>query len=97
MLSSRVILNLNDPLLGQIDEEKERTGATRNGTVTRILEKYFTERKEKQQLYDEWFIAEVKRGLHSLETEPLIDHEDVMNEVHELLEAKRLSHASKVV
>jgi predicted transcriptional regulator len=91
MLLYRVILNLNELLLGQIDEEKDRTGATRNGTITRILEKYSAERKEKQQLYDEWFIAEVKRGLHSLETELLHDHEDVMNEVHELLEAKRLN------
>ena len=89
MLSNRVILNLDDLLLGQIDAEKERTGATRNGTVVRIMEKYFAEQREKQLLYDEWFIAEVKRGLHSLETEPLHDHEDVMNEVHELLETKR--------
>ena len=44
------------------------------------------EQQEKRRLYDEWFIAEVKRGLHSLETESLHDHEDVMREVHELLE-----------
>ena len=74
MLSNRIILNLDTPLLRQIDLEKERNGATRNGTVIRILEKHFTEQQEKQQLYDEWFIAEVKRGLHSLETEPLHDH-----------------------
>ena len=91
MLSSRVILNLNESLLGQIDKEKDSAGATRNGTITRILEKYFTERKEKQQLYDEWFIAEVRRGLHSLEMEPLHDHEDVMNEAHELPEAKLIA------
>ena len=97
MLSNRVILNLDGSLLEQIDAEKERTGATRNGTVVRILERHFTEQQEKQRLYDEWFIAEVKRGLHSLETEPLYDHEDVMREVHELLETKRMNHASKVV
>ena len=84
-------------MLGQIDAEKERTGATRNGTIVRILEKHFMEQQEKQQLYDEWFIAEVKRGLHSLETEPLHDHEEVMREAHELLETKRMSHANKVV
>ena len=94
MLSNRIILNLDTPLLRQIDLEKERNGATRNGTVIRILEMHFTEQQEKQQLYDEWFIAEVKRGLHSLETEPLHDHEDVMREVNELLEAK---HASEMV
>jgi metal-responsive CopG/Arc/MetJ family transcriptional regulator len=92
-----VILSISKPLLGEIDAEKERTGSTRTATVTKILEKYFTERQERQKLYDEWFIAEVNRGLHSLKTEPLHDHEDVMREVHELLEAKRLSHASKVV
>lgn len=97
MLANRVILNFDSPLLEQIDAEKERTGATRNGTVVRILEKHFAEQQEKQRLYDEWFIAEVKRGLHSLETEPLHDHEDVMREVHELLEAKRMKHASEVV
>ena len=97
MLSNRVILNFDDPLLVQIDAEKERTGATRNGTVIRILEKHFTEQQEKQRLYDEWFIAEVKRGLYSLETEPLHDHEDVMREIHELLETKRMNHASQVV
>ena len=96
-MSNRVILNFNDTLLEQLDAEKERTGATRNGTVIRILEKHFEEQQEKQRLYDEWFIAEVKRGLHSLETEPLHDHEDVMREVHELLETKRMNHASKVV
>ena len=96
-MSNQVILNFDDPLLAQIDAEKERTGATRNGTVIRILEKHFTEQQERQRLYDEWFIAEVKRGLHSLETEPLHDHEDVMREIHELLETKRVNHASKVV
>jgi len=96
-LPNRVILNISEPLLEQIDAEKERTGATRATTVTRILEKYFTDRQEKQKLHDQWFIAEVKRGLHSLETEPLHDHEDVMREVHELLETKRLRHASKMV
>ena len=96
-MSSRVILNIDDSLLRRIDAEKERAGATRNGTVIRILEKHFTERQEERRLYNEWFIAEVKRGLRSLETEPLHDHEDVMREVHELLETKRLSHAPKMV
>ena len=97
MLSNRIILNFDNTLLEQIDAEKERFGATRNGTVVRILEKHFAEQQEKRQLYDEWFIAEVKRGLRSLDTEPLHDHEDVMREVHELLETKRMNHASKVV
>ena len=96
-MSSRVILNLDTQLLNQIDAEKERTGATRNGTVVKILTKHFEEQQEEQRLYDEWFIAEVKRGLHSLNTEPLHDHEDVMNEVQELLNTKRIDHAHKMV
>ena len=42
-------------------------------------------------------LLEVKRGLHSLETEPLHDHEDVMREVHELLDTKMMNNAPKVV
>ena len=97
MLSNQLILNIDGSLLEHIDAEKERTGATRNGTVIRILEKHFSEQQEEQRLYDEWFIAEVKRGLRSLETEPLHDHEDVMREAHELLETKRMNHATKMV
>jgi len=91
------MLNFDDALLAQLDVEKERIGATRNGAITRILEKHFAEQQEQRRTYDEWFIAEVKRGLHSLETEPLHDHEDVMREVHELLESKRMNHAPEVV
>jgi len=96
-LNGRVILNLNEQLIHCIDAEKKRAGATRNGIISRILERHFAEQQEKQQLYDEWFVAEVKRGLRSLETEPLHDHEDVMLEIDELLKTKRTNHASKVV
>ena len=96
-MSNRLVLDLDDTLLGRIDAEKEITGTTRSGAITRILEKHFAEQQGKQEFYDEWFVAEVRRGLHSLETEPLYDHEDVMREAHELLETKRVNHAPKVV
>jgi len=96
-LPNQVVLNFDDALLTRLDAEKERIGATRSGTVVHILKKHFAEQQEQQQAYDKWFVTEVKRGLSSLETEPLHDHEDVMREVHELLENKRMNHAPEMV
>ena len=96
-MSTRVILNFDEELLIRIDEEKKRSGATRNGAVVHILEKYFEDQDERKKLYDEWFIAEVRRGLESAENEPLHEHEDVMREIDELIESKRPQNASKVV
>jgi len=97
MLSNRVILNFDGPLLEQIDAEKKRTGATRNGTVVRILEKHFTEQQEKQRLYDEWFMAEVAKGIKSAREEPLVDHEDVVKQVDAIIAKAREKNAAEVV
>ncbi|MDR1875531.1 MAG: hypothetical protein LBQ90_11045 [Synergistaceae bacterium] len=96
-MSSRVILNLNEQLIHCLDVEKDRTGATRNSIVTRILEKYFTEQQEKQRLYDEWFMAEVEKGIKSAREEPLIEHEEAVNQIHAIIANARKEHAAQVV
>jgi hypothetical protein len=92
-----VILNLNEQLIHCLDVEKDRTGATRNSIVTRILEKYFTEQQEKQRLYDEWFMAEVEKGIKSAREEPLIEHEEAVNQIHAIIANARKEHAAQVV
>ena len=96
-MSNRVILNFDEALLAKLEGEQRRSGATRNGAVVRILEGYFEEQEEKKRLYDEWFMAEVERGLESAENEPLHDHADIMREIDDLIEAKRPRDASQVV
>jgi hypothetical protein len=97
MLNGRVILNLDEQLIRYIDAEKDRSGATRNGIVTRILSNYFTEQQEKQRLYDEWFMAEVAKGIKSAREEPLIDHEDVVKQVHVIIAKAREENATQMV
>ena len=96
-MSSRVILNLDEQLIHSIDSEKDRTGASRNGLVTRILEKYFAEQQEKQKLYDEWFMAEVAKGIKSAREEPQVEHEDVVRQVRTIIAKAREENASGVV
>ena len=84
-MNGRVILNLDEKLISYIDEEKDRVGATRNGIVTHILEVYFAEQKQKQKLYNEWFMAEVAKGIKSAREEPLVDHEDVVNQIQGII------------
>ena len=97
MLNGRVILNLDEQLIHCIDAEKDRTGATRNGIVTRILERHFAEQQENQKLYDEWFMAEVAKGIKSAKEEPLVEHEDVVKQIHAIIAEAREENASKVV
>jgi predicted transcriptional regulator len=92
-----VILNLDEQLIHCIDAEKDRTGATRNGLVTRILQTYFAEKQEKQKLYDEWFMAEVGKGIKSAREEPLVEHEDVVKQIHGIIAKAREENASNVV
>ena len=96
-MNGRVILNLKEQLIHSIDAEKDRTGATRNSVVTRILEGYFAEQQEKQRLYDEWFIAEVAKGIKSAREEPLVEHEDVVRQVHAIITKAREENASHMV
>ena len=96
-LNGRVILNLDEQLIRCIDIEKDRTGATRNGIVVRILENHFTEQQEKQKLYDEWFIAEVAKGVKSAREEPLVEHEDVVKQIRAIIVEAREKNASHVV
>jgi len=97
MLSGRVILNLDEQLIHYIDTEKDRSGATRNGIVTRILEKHFAEQQKQQDLYNEWFMAEVVKGIKSAREEPLIDHEDVVQQIHDIIADARKENAAQVV
>jgi hypothetical protein len=83
--SYNMILNLNEHLIHSIDAEKDRTGATRNGIVTRILERHFEEQQEKQKLYNEWFMAEVAKSVRSAREEPLIEHEDAVEQIHAII------------
>ena len=96
-MSGRVILNLSEELVQRIDNEKDRRGATRNGIITRILEGYFIEQQEMSELYNEWFMAEVSKGIKSAREEPLVDHEDVVKQVRELIAGTREKNADKVV
>ncbi|MCL1875821.1 MAG: hypothetical protein FWF87_06140 [Synergistaceae bacterium] len=96
-MSGRVILNLNEQLIQCIDTERNRIGATRNGIVARILEKYFVEKQEKQELYDVWFMAEVEKSIKSAGEQPLVDHEDVVKQVHNIITEARERNAAKVV
>jgi predicted transcriptional regulator len=97
MLNGRVILNLDEQLINHIDTEKERTGATRNSIVSRILEQHFVEQQEKQHLYDAWFVAEVEKGVKSAREEPLVDHEDVVKQISSIITKARKENAVKVV
>ena len=97
MLSGRVILNLNEQLIHCIDEEKERTGATRNGIVARILENHFAEQQEKQRLYNEWFMAEVAKGIKSARQEPLVEHREVVAQIRGIIAKAREENASDMV
>ena len=96
-MSGRVILNLNEELLQRIDTEKDLRGATRNGIITRILEAYFIEQQEMRELYHEWFMAEVSKGIKSAREEPLVDHEDVIKQVRALIAGTREKNANHVV
>ena len=96
-MSTRVILNFDEELLTKIDMEKKRSGATRNGAVVHILERYFEDQEEEKRLYEEWFIAKINRGLESARSEPLIEHDDVMRGIEALIESKRPRDASQVV
>ena len=93
-LNGRVILNLDEQLIHCIDQEKNRTGATRNGIVTRILERHFAEEEEKQKLYKEWFMAEVAKGVKSAREEPLVEHEDVVKQIRNIIAKAREENAS---
>lgn len=52
---------------------------------------------DKTVVLDEWFVAQVERGIHSARTEPSFDHATVMREARDILESKALKYASKVV
>lgn len=93
-MSNRIICNFDEDLMRHIDQEKGRTGATRNGVIVRILENHFAEQQEKQKLYDEWFTAEVEKGLASARTEPLIDHTDALRRINEAISKAKVRHAS---
>ena len=96
-MNNRLILNLNEQLIHCLDAEKDRTGATRNDIVTRILEKHFEEQQEKQKLYNEWFMAEVAKGIKSAREEPLVEHDDVAKQIHAIIAKAREENASHVV
>ena len=97
MLGGRVILNLSEHLIECIEAEKERTGAARNNIVSRILESYFSEQREKQRLYDEWFMAEVEKGIKSAREEPLVEHEEVVGQIRGIIAKAREENASNLV
>jgi hypothetical protein len=97
MLNGRVILNLDEQLIHCIDTEKERTGATRNSIVSRILETHFAEQQKKQELYNEWFFAEVAKGIKSAREEPLVNHEDVVEQTNSIIANTRKRDADQVV
>jgi predicted transcriptional regulator len=80
-----------------INTEKDRTGATRNNIVSRILENHFAEQQKKQELYDEWFLAEVAKSMKSAKEEPLVDHEDVVKQVDAIIAKSRENNAAQVV
>ena len=96
-MSSRVILNLDEELIHFIDMEKDRIGATRTGIVTRILERHFSERREEQRLYNEWFAAEVAKGMKSAREEPLVGHEEVVRQIDSIIAKAREENAADVV
>ena len=96
-MNGRVILNLNEQLIQCIDLEKDRIGATRDSIVTRILEKHFAKQQEKQKIYDEWFMAEVAKGVKSAREEPLAEHEDVVKQINAIIAEAREVNASHVV
>ena len=96
-MNGRVILNLDEQLIHRIDKEKDRFGATRNGIISRILEGHFTEQQEKQKLYDEWFMAEVSKGIKSAREEPLVEHEDVVKQIQAIIAKAKEENASHVV
>jgi predicted transcriptional regulator len=77
--------------------EKKRTGATRNSIISRILERHFTEQQEKQKLYNEWFMAEVEKGFQSAREEPLVDHEEVVSQIHAIITRAQKENAAQVV
>jgi len=97
MLNGRVILSLNEHLIDCIEAEKERTGATRNSIVSRILEGYFSEQQAKKRLYNEWFMTEVEKGIKSAREEPLVEHEEVASQIHEIIAKAREENASRMV
>ena len=97
LLNGRVILNLDKQLIRRIDMEKDRTGATRNAIVSRILERHFAEQQKQQDLYDEWFMAEVAKGIKSAREEPLIEHEDAVKQIHSIIAKVRKENASHMV
>ena len=97
MLNGRVILNLDKQLIHCIDIEKDRTGATRNSIVSRILERHFAEQQKKQELYDEWFMAEVAKGIKSAREEPLVNHEDVVKQIDAIIAKARKENATQMV
>ena len=96
-MSGRVILNLDEYLIHRIDMEKDRIGATRNGIITRILERHFTEQQEEQELYNEWFTAEVVKGIKSAREEPLVEHEEVVRQINAIITKAREENAAHVV
>lgn len=51
---------------------------------------------KKMTIQDEWFIAQVERGIHSARTEPSFDHASVMRDARNILESKALKRAAKV-
>ena len=53
--------------------------------------------QEKQRLYDEWFAAEVERGIKSAREEPLVDHEDVVRQIRSVIAKAREENAAEVV
>ena len=97
MLSNRVILNLDEELIACIDSEKERTGATRNSVVARILGRHFEEQQAKRRLHDAWVMAEVERSIKSADEEPLSDHEDALKHIHSIINKARKQNAAQVV
>ena len=97
MSNGRVILNLDEQLINCIDTEKDRTGATRNSIVSRILERHYAEQQKKQELYDEWFMAEVAKGIKSAREEPLINHEDAVMQIRAIIAKAREKNAAQVV
>ena len=95
-MNGRVILNLDEQLVNCIDNEKNRTGATRNSIVSRILERHFAEQQKKQELYDEWFMAEVAKGIKSAREKPLVSHEDAVKQINATIAKAREENAAQV-
>ena len=97
MLSHRVILNLDEELVACIDSEKERTGATRNSVVSRILGRHFEEQQTKRRLYDTWLMAEIERSIKSADEEPLVEHEDALKQIHSIINKARKQNAAQMI